>query len=223
MPFEVERDRVTDAILRLDPRGARGRRMGREKEQGEVAQSEADHPTRRGPHAAAAGGQAREAVDRHRDLPVRSPRAREGARRGGAQRRDRPRPHRPHQPRRRKEPQKARDAAAGCRRHRRAHGRRPHALSRQDDDRRRHAARARLQLHAARHRAKPELRHRDARQAARQGSLCALRGRLHPAAIHPGHDRFVVSPESSRDAADRFPQPGEETVSDLRPQGVGPP
>ena len=95
--------------------------------------------------------------------------AREGARRGSGPRRDGSRAHRPHQPRRREEPQKAGDAAAGRGRHRRANGRRPHALSQQDDDRRRLAARPGIQLHAARYRAQPQLRRRHARQAPRQG------------------------------------------------------
>ena len=106
------------------------------------------------------------------------------------------------------------------RRHRGAHRRRPAALSRQDDDRRRRAPRVRLQLHQARHREEPQLRHRHARPAAGEGGDRAVRGRLHAAALLAcNHDRLVVSPETLARAADRVHQRREEAAADLRREG----
>ncbi len=111
VPLELDRDRVTDAILRLDPEGHAAVDWSEKKNKAKYDR-ETDHPARRRPHAAAAGRQAREALHRHRHLPLRSAGAGEGARRRGGARRHGSCAHRAHQSRRREEP--AGSSSCGC-------------------------------------------------------------------------------------------------------------
>ena len=169
VPFDVERGpRDQRHPARSIPRATR-RSSGGKEEQGEVDHREAHHPARRRPDPAAAGGQARQEVDRHRHLPLRSVELEKAlaaaVARGVAVRALIAHTNRGGE----KNLRKLEMRLLGRGRHRGAHRRRPGALPRQDDDRRRHAVRPRLQLHAARHRAQPQLRYRDARQAPGQG------------------------------------------------------
>ncbi len=79
--------------------------------------------------------------------------------------------------------------------------------------------RVRLQLHQARHREEPQLRHRHARQAPGEGGVRAVRGRRTRQPYSPSHDRFVVSPETSRELLTAFIKAGEEAAADLRRPG----
>ena len=159
-------------------------------------------------------------TDRHRHLPLRPRRGREGARRGGRARRRRPRPDRPYQQGRREEPAQARAAAARGRRHRGAHGRRPGALPRQDDDRRRRA------LHVygfnytqPRHRAEPQLRHRHPRQADGAGGGAAVRGGRDAPAVHAGAPAPGGQPGNSRALLTAFIKGARKRAADLRRPG----
>ena len=115
VPLELQTDRVSQrhpasSIPRATRRSSGPRR--RPRTSNHVARRETDHPAGRRPDAAAAGRPSRQEEDRHRHLPLRPRRAREGARGGGRARRRRPRADRAHQPRRREEPAQARAATA---------------------------------------------------------------------------------------------------------------
>ena len=93
-----ERDRVTNALLTLDPEG-HAAVDGRKRRTSQVANVKLIIQPERRRRAGRAGHRKREEDDRHRHLPLRPPRAREGARRGGRARRRRARADRAHQSR----------------------------------------------------------------------------------------------------------------------------
>ena len=222
VPLELQTDRVSNAILKLDPDGHAAGRMGRQEGQEQVTRCphsrESDHPARRRPDPAPAGRASRQDQDRHPDFPVRPRRAREGAGGGGRAGCRGAGADRPHQPRRREGPAQARAEDAGGRRHRREDRRRSAALPRQDDGGRRRALRARLQLHQARHRQEPQLRHRHQGSETGEGGHLAVRGRQHAAAVRlqlrpPGRQ-----PGELAQAAQGVHRGREEAAADLRRQ-----
>ncbi len=224
VPFDLERDRVTDAILRLDPEGPRGRRLVGKEEQGEVTTVKLIIQPDEGLTTARSGRQEREAIDRHRDLPLRPSRAREGARRGGGSRGVAVRALIAHTNRggeKNLRKLEMRLLAAGV------------IVARTADDLTRYHSKMMIvddtlyvlgfNLHAARYRAKPELRRRHVATSAwsrrpRRSSPPTVRRQPYK----PGHDRFVVSPESSRRAADGlYLSRRKKAAAHLRRQDLG--
>ena len=115
VPLELPTDRVSNAILRLDPDGHAAVEWAEKKNKKQVKLI--IQPDDGITPLVKAVRNAKTQVDILIFRFDRS-RAREGARGGGRPRRQRPRPDRAHQPRRREEPAQARAAAARRRRHR---------------------------------------------------------------------------------------------------------